>query len=63
VLCHARRDPDLHGLQIAWDGGTEVQLSHPATWGASYPQSAWLLQEEVQAWQKTLWALHVRATG
>ncbi|MFN4362039.1 MAG: exopolyphosphatase [Hylemonella sp.] len=63
VLCHARRDPDLQGLHIEWDGGNDVQLSHPATWGASYPQSAWLLQEEVQAWQKTAWALHVRATG
>ena len=63
VLCHARRDPDLHGLHIEWDGGTEVQLSHPATWGASYPQSAWLLQEEVQAWQKTAWVLRVSSVG
>uniref|UniRef100_UPI0035B058E6 exopolyphosphatase n=1 Tax=Hylemonella sp. TaxID=2066020 RepID=UPI0035B058E6 len=63
ILCHARRDPELQGLQIEWDGGNEVQLSHPAAWGASYPQSAWLLQEEAVAWQKTAWALRVSSVG
>lgn len=59
ILCHARRDPDLQGLQLEWDGGQEVRLAYADTWAAAYPQSAWLLQEEVQAWQKTAWTLSV----
>ncbi|MCA3237793.1 MAG: Ppx/GppA family phosphatase [Curvibacter sp.] len=63
ILCHARRDPELERVQIQWDGGTEVQLLHPAAWAARYPQSAWLLQEETMAWQKTAWALSVNTAG
>jgi exopolyphosphatase/guanosine-5'-triphosphate,3'-diphosphate pyrophosphatase len=59
ILCHARRDPDLQGLLLEWDGGQEVRLSYHGAWAASYPQSAWLLQEEAQAWLKTAWKLSV----
>jgi exopolyphosphatase/guanosine-5'-triphosphate,3'-diphosphate pyrophosphatase len=63
ILCHARRDPDLQDLAVSWDGDCEVRLRHPAAWGASYPQSAYLLREEEQAWLKTAWVLKVRETG
>ncbi|MEQ1660496.1 MAG: exopolyphosphatase, partial [Hylemonella sp.] len=63
ILCHARRDPDLQGLRLQWDGENEVRLAYPAAWGVNYPQSAHLLQEEVQAWQKTAWALQVENPG
>ncbi len=63
ILCHARRDPDLQGLRIEWDGGHAVQLDCRADWVAKYPQSAYLLMEEVQAWQKTAWALRVECAG
>lgn len=59
ILCHARRDPDLQGLKLAWNGKREVQLTCRADWVQRYPQSAHLLLEEVQAWQKTAWALEV----
>ncbi len=59
ILCHARRDPDLQGLKLVWDGAREVRLVYPAAWGASYPQSAHLLGEEMQAWLKTAWTLEV----
>jgi exopolyphosphatase/guanosine-5'-triphosphate,3'-diphosphate pyrophosphatase len=59
ILCHARRDPDLDGLQLAWDGGREVRLDCRAAWCAAYPQSAYLLREEMQAWLKTTWTLRV----
>lgn len=62
ILCHARRDPDLLGLRLAWDGESEVRLACRADWVRRYPQSAYLLQEEVQAWQKTSWALDVLTT-
>ncbi|MDE2617306.1 MAG: exopolyphosphatase, partial [Burkholderiales bacterium] len=59
ILCHARRDPDLQGLRLAWDGEREVQLSFRADWVQRYPQSAHLLIDEVQAWLKTAWTLQV----
>ena len=54
ILCHARRDPDAGGLQIS-GSGRKVTLKVPAAWARNYPQSAYLLKEEVTAWQKTPW--------
>ena len=61
ILCHARRDPDLKGLQLKWDSapGRHFFLSCRAGWAEAFPQSAYLLQEEVLAWQKTPWSLVV----
>ena len=59
ILCHARRDPDLKGLQL--EAGSEpgrlFVLNCRPGWGEAFPQSAHLLQEEVLAWQKTPWSL------
>ena len=59
ILCHARRDPDLKGLQLQWDSapGRRFLLNCRAGWADAFPQSAYLLQEEVLAWQKTPWSL------
>ena len=59
ILCHARRDPDLKGLQLAWDAepGRRFSLSCRPGWAEAFPQSAYLLHEEVLAWQKTPWTL------
>ena len=52
VLCHARRDPDLR--QIALRCKPEKwSLKAQTGWADSFPQSAYLLGEEVLAWQKT----------
>ena len=59
VLCHARRDPDLKGLQLR-AAGREVTLAVRPEWARAYPQSAHLLREEVAAWQKTAWTLQLR---
>ena len=56
ALCHARRDPDVQGLEIQRNGPRLV-LSARVGWAAAYPQSAYLLREEVLAWQKTPWEL------
>lgn len=56
ILCHARRNPDLAGLRLS-ASGQRMNLSLPAGWARSFPQSAHLLREEVKAWQKTTWAL------
>ena len=61
ILCHARRDPDLQGLQL--NSGNETDqcfvLNYRPGWAEAFPQSAHLLREEVLAWQKTPWALIV----
>lgn len=61
MLCHARRDPDLEGLQLTWDSapGRRFSLNCRVGWAQAFPQSAHLLQEEVLAWQKTPWSLVV----
>ena len=54
ILCHARRDPELKGLQLRGEG-RRASLAMPADWARTFPQSAHLLREEGVAWQKTAW--------
>ena len=55
ILCHARRDPEIQGMVLRRDANGMLSLRYPAAWAFKYPQSAYLLQEEVVAWQKTAW--------
>ena len=56
ILCHARREPDLKGLQ--WRvAGREIHVTPRRGWAAAWPQSAHLLREEGVAWQKTPWSV------
>ena len=61
ILCHARREPDLKDMQL--QSGDETAkvftLRCRPGWAANFPQSAYLLREEVLAWQKTPWNLLV----
>lgn len=57
LLCHARREPDLQGLQLERMGSHGMALSCRRGWSEAYPQSAHLLHEELLAWQKTPWTL------
>lgn len=61
ILCHARRDPDLKGLRLesGAEPGRLFVLNCRPGWAEAFPQSAYLLQEEVLAWQKTPWTLIV----
>lgn len=61
ILCHARRDPDTQGLRLSLcpDRDGCFVLSCRANWADSFPQSAHLLREEVEAWSKTPWALRL----
>lgn len=56
ALCHARRDPDTTGLSLRADGHRFTLQARPG-WAATFPQSAHLVSEEIQAWQKTPWEL------
>ncbi len=59
ILCHARRDPDVQGLQLTRSAAhpTTFLLQCRTGWADAFPQSAHLLREEVLAWQKTPWSL------
>lgn len=59
ILCHARRDPDLNGLQLTRDkeNASIFAIACRPGWAQSFPQSAHLLREELLAWQKTPWSL------
>ena len=61
ILCHARREPDLTGMQLRWEDepGRRFWLTCRPGWAEAFPQSAYLLQEEVLDWQKTPWNLVV----
>jgi len=61
ALCHARRDPDITDITLRRDAQNPRNfcLSYPAEWARLFPQSAYLLNEECFAWQKTPWSLSV----
>ena len=58
ALCHARRPPDTEGLSLRLQG-KHGQLRTRPGWAAAYPQSAHLLREECEDWQKTPWDFHI----
>ena len=59
ILCHARRDPDFDGLRLedSDEPAKAFCLYTRKAWRIAFPQSAWLLQQEALAWQKTPWTL------
>jgi exopolyphosphatase / guanosine-5'-triphosphate,3'-diphosphate pyrophosphatase len=54
ILCHARRLPEHEPLRLNHKPGS-FKLATPDGWARRFPQSAWLLGEEVLAWQKSVW--------
>lgn len=54
LLCHARKMPEFESVQLSYKPGV-FKLSTNPGWAKRYPQSAWLLGEEVLAWQKSAW--------
>lgn len=60
VLCHARRDPDLRGLQLVnARPSPRFRLALPSSWESRFPQSLHLLREECVAWHKVGVALEL----
>ena len=56
LLCHARQMPEHQSVKLSFKGSSFKIATNPG-WARRYPQSAWLLEEEVQAWQKTAWKM------
>lgn len=63
VLCHARRDPDLNGLELTCERESTKSfvISYRQGWAQRFPQSVHLLREEAIAWQKTPWSLTLQS--
>lgn len=59
ILCHARRDPDLKDMEFEMGADHRLVLACHPDWEQAFPQSAHLLREEVEAWQKTPWTLQL----
>lgn len=58
ILCHSRNKPDLKGISLHLHDNS-IQFNTNQTWLQKYPQTAYLLEEEVISWQKTNWSLMV----
>jgi len=58
ILCHARKKPNLRGIQLQSSDSLFV-LTLPNSWAGKYPQSYYLLDEETLAWQKTNWRFEI----
>jgi exopolyphosphatase/guanosine-5'-triphosphate,3'-diphosphate pyrophosphatase len=56
LLCHARQMPEHQSIRLSYRNGA-FKLDTLDGWAKRFPQSAWLLGEEVLAWQKTPWRL------
>ena len=54
LMCHARQMPEHSAVRLSYKAGAFRLTTQPG-WARRYPQSAWLLSEEVLAWQKTDW--------
>jgi exopolyphosphatase / guanosine-5'-triphosphate,3'-diphosphate pyrophosphatase len=54
LLCHARKTPEFESVRLSYKPGAFKLVTNPG-WAKRYPQSAWLLGEEVQSWQRSSW--------
>jgi exopolyphosphatase/guanosine-5'-triphosphate,3'-diphosphate pyrophosphatase len=58
IFCHSRNMPVLKNIKLERAGNTFL-LSLPSAWQQAFPQTTYLLEEEILAWQKTNWSLVV----
>ena len=58
IFCHSRNMPVLKNIMIERAENTFL-LSLPSAWQQAFPQTCYLLEEEILAWQKTNWSLVV----
>lgn len=58
LLCHARKDPEVGALRLSYRS-RGFKLTTVPGWARQFPQSTWLLEEEVEAWQKSDWRFTV----
>ena len=59
IFCHSRNMPVLKNIVFERAENTFL-LSLPSAWQMAFPQTCYLLEEEILAWQKTNWILLVK---
>jgi exopolyphosphatase / guanosine-5'-triphosphate,3'-diphosphate pyrophosphatase len=58
IFCHSRNTPVLKNITFERAENTFI-LSLPSAWQQAFPQTSYLLEEEILAWQKINWGLVV----
>lgn len=58
IFCHSRNPPQLEDVRISQEDQS-FYLHVSESWRSKHPQTSYLLEEEVMAWQKTSWSLNV----
>ena len=58
IFCHSRNTPVLKNITFERAENTFL-LSLPSAWQQAFPQTSYLLEEEILAWQKINWSLVV----
>ncbi len=58
IFCHSRNLPMLKNITLERAENTFL-LGLPGPWQQAFPQTCYLLEEEILAWQKTNWSLVV----
>ncbi len=58
IFCHSRNMPVLKNISFERAESTFL-LTLPSAWQKAFPQTCYLLEEEILAWQKTNWSLVV----
>jgi exopolyphosphatase / guanosine-5'-triphosphate,3'-diphosphate pyrophosphatase len=58
IFCHSRNMPVLKNITFERAENTFL-LSLPGAWQQAFPQTSYLLEEEILAWQKINWSLVV----
>lgn len=63
ILCHARNMPNLRAVQLHFSNQNSANQTFKFVlaqlWSEKYPQSFYLLEEEMLAWQKNNWRFEV----
>ena len=58
IFCHSRSMPVLKNITFERAGNTFL-LGLPSAWQQAFPQTSYLLEEEILAWKKVNWSLIV----
>jgi exopolyphosphatase / guanosine-5'-triphosphate,3'-diphosphate pyrophosphatase len=58
IFCHSRNTPVLKNITFERAENTFI-LNLPSAWQQAFPQTSYLLEEEILAWQKINWSLVV----
>jgi exopolyphosphatase / guanosine-5'-triphosphate,3'-diphosphate pyrophosphatase len=61
IFCHSRNTPVLKNILLARDE-TQFTLTLPSAWQKAFPQTCYLLEEEVLSWDKVGWKLKIEST-